>query len=117
MNLSSFLFIGALAGTLCGLLGSGGGIPLLLFLRHVYPSEPHRAFAISVSVMGGLAAVCLLFGDGREVLSLSATAPLIFPSIAGGVIGASLLGHVSASALRILFALICLVGGIRMLFW
>lgn len=115
MNLLSVIGAGALAGLLCGFLGSGGGIPLLLFLRRRHADCPPRAFAVCVTVICALTLVSLLHYGKAEMLSLSAAAPMLVPAAVGGVMGANLLGKLTPSALTVLFALICLIGGGRML--
>lgn len=115
MNLLSVIGAGALAGLLCGFLGSGGGIPLLLFLRRRYAVCPTRAFAVCVTVICALTLVSLLHYRSAGMLSLPEAAPMLLPAAAGGVVGANLLGKLTPRTLTVLFALICLIGGGRML--
>ncbi len=117
MSFGLTLLAGGIAGALCGLLGSGGGIPLLLMLRHFLPEKPRACFAMCVTVMLGLALTTVWQYHREGMLAISASAPMLFPSVAGGVLGAKLLGRVSTKLLGRLFAILCLIGGVRMLFF
>ena len=117
MNLLSVCLLGALAGGLLGLLGSGGGVMLLLILRPRFPHQPHRAFALCVSATAVLAALTLWRYQSAGDIGLLSSAPFLFPAMAGGVIGAQLLGKVPPAHLNLIFALICLIGGVRMVFF
>lgn len=117
MSFGLTLLAGATAGVLCGLLGSGGGIPLLLILRHFLPGKPRENFALCVTVMLGLSLVTLWRYHAAGMLDLSASASMVFPAVAGGVLGAHLLGKIPLAWLGKLFAVLCLIGGVRMLFW
>ena len=115
MNFTVIVFFSALAGLLCGLLGSGGGIPLLLFLHRALPNTPRTCFSLCVTVMTVFASITLWRYWENGALSLSDAAPFFFPSAVGGIIGAHLLGKIDVGRLRLLFALLCLFGGFRML--
>ena len=117
MNFAMTVFSASLAGGICGLLGSGGGIVLLMMLRRLDPDHPRACFATCVTVTIGLALMTVWQYHQKDILNLTAAMPLVFPACAGGILGAKLLGKIDVKWLGRLFSVICLIGGIRMLFW
>ena len=117
MNFAMTVFSAFLAGGICGLLGSGGGIVLLMMLRRLYPDHPRSCFATCVTVTIALALTTIWQYHQKGLFDLRVSMPLIFPSLAGGILGAKLLGKMDVKWLGRLFSLICLIGGIRMLFF
>ena len=116
---SLILFFGAIAGFLNGLLGAGGGIPLVLGLSFVLGKKAtngRRFFTTALAVMLPLSLYSVrryttfLPLDGVQLCVIA------LPALAGGAIGAWLLGHLSASALKRIFATVTALSGIFLLF-
>lgn len=106
---------GALAGAANGLFGGGGGmilVPLLLRWAHV---EEKQAFASSVAVILPLCLVSAGVYWLRGALELGTAFPYLLGGLAGGWLGGKLFRRVSPGALRTVFALFLLYGGIRCL--
>ncbi len=106
--------MGLAAGVLGGGLGVGGGIilvPLLVWVGF----DQHRAHATSLAAIVLIAtAGAISFGLSGEVnLSMGITVGI--GGIVGSVIGATVMHRVSARALTIVFALVLLVAGIRLI--
>lgn len=106
---------GALAGTVNGLFGGGGGVPLMLLLTKRAGLDEKRAFATCVAVILPLcavsAAVLLLRGGVSPVRAL----PYLAGGAAGGWIGGRLFRRVPGAWLRRIFALFLLYGAWRYL--
>ncbi len=113
MNFPSLFLASCLAGGLCGLLGGGGGVPLLLILRRFFPDSPKTAFALCVTLMSILAAVSLIRYAMASALPLHEAASMFFPAAVGGVLGGVLLGKAQSRGWEWIFTLICLIGGVR----
>jgi uncharacterized membrane protein YfcA len=106
---------GVLTGVLSGLLGVGGGIFLVPFLVLVIGLNQHQAQATSLLVvlptaaMGAWALYRRRVGDMRVALRMGLVG--MVGGVAGTALALSLPGHV----LRILFAALMVVVGVRLL--
>ena len=109
--------VGLTAGFCCGLLGSGGGAILLIFLKkNTKETEKNVLFASSSAVILCLSVFCLsfylLFGRIEARFSLSS----LFGAALGGCIGALLLSKLPGRILGKFFSGMLLLGGGLMLF-
>ncbi len=123
------------AGVCNGLLGAAGGILLVAVLpRLTLPGqlsspavavghplgaslERRDILATALAVMLPVSAVSWLFyWLGGVPMELSTVIYLVLPAIAGGLLGAKLLGRIPDAVLRKLFAGLVVVSGLRMLF-
>ena len=119
------LLLGAGAGFINGLLGTGGGIFLVFVLRRLArkakPSDPlareqeRDVFAGALSVMLPISVFSSLHYARAGAMDLGAFSPLILPCIIGGVLGGFLLDRLSVDWLRRLFALLVLCSGVLMI--
>ena len=96
-----------LAGTLNGLLGTGGGIPLWFTVQS--EKNARTAFATASSGILILSAVSLYLHAEKSTLSNDSSVFFLWSALLGGALGAFLLKKVPLSFLRILFA--CLLIG------
>ena len=105
---------GALIGIINGLFGGGGGMIAVPVLGGMlgYPQKQAHATAIAV-----IAPVCAISAAAYIVCGY-ASAAIIIPAavgnMAGGVIGARLLGRLPPVAVNVCFIAVMLVAGIRM---
>ena len=106
---------GAIAGTVSGLFGGGGGIPLVLLLSKWCGLEEKKAFATSLAVIFPACAVSAAVCALSSGLNLSEALPYLLGGLAGGFAGGKLYGNVPVCWLRRLFALFLLYGGVRYL--
>lgn len=107
---------GLLGGFINGLMGGGGGVVIVLLLTGLYGLSAKKAQATALLVILPLtviSAVVYIIGgaDWGNVLSTSAGFTV------GGAVGALLLNKLPSDAVRRIFALLLIAGGIRMLFF
>lgn len=108
-----------LAGAVNGLLGTGGGVILVLYLGRLF-KDKDDAFKSAVAVtllctffMSAVSAAVYLF---RQNVSFSESLPYLLPSVLGGAAGALIFSKIKPSVLNVIFSLLVLWAGIRMLF-
>ena len=121
---TALLCTGLAAGVINGLLGTGGGIIVVLVLTAWYKrlcknSDERHDVAKSVYVTSLLTMLPVsLFSalqyakQGR--LAPAAFAPYLLPALLGGLVGGVVLDRVRLPFLQKLFALLLLVSGVRM---
>jgi uncharacterized membrane protein YfcA len=109
--LVALLAVGALAGTLAGLLGVGGGVLLVPFLVLAVGMSQHEAEATSLLVILPTAVAASWALRRREVGDLPVALGLGAVGAAGAAAGALLALSLPADVLRLLFAvLLALIG-------
>lgn len=119
------LLLGAVAGFINGLLGTGGGIFLVYTLqaiakrRRVGASLAQDAardvYAGALSVMLPISVFSAIQYTRAGALDLKAFSPLILPSVLGGVLGGYLLDRLGVRWLHRLFSLLVLCSGVLMI--
>lgn len=104
---------GALAGSLNGFFGAGGGMVLVPIFIRLVRMEERRAFATSVFVILPLCAV----SAAVYLLKFQINPALFIPYLIGGLLGGAAGGHVfkkiPAALLHRVFGLLLIYGGIR----
>ena len=106
---------GALTGLANGFFGGGGGmivVPLMTFLLHVKAKKAH-ATALAVILPITFISACIYFISGK--FDFNVGVPSGVGVIAGGIVGAWLLGKISAKWLTKIFAAVMLVAGLKAL--
>ena len=115
------LLTGIAAGTINGLLGAGGGIIVILTLgalaRRTGTSAASARDIPAASLLAMLPVSVLsaarYAAAGR--LEVASFAPLLLPTLIGGVVGGILLDRLKLPLLNKLFALLLIISGGRML--
>lgn len=103
------------AGFLNGLLGAGGGVLLYFALGVLCGNDTkENLITTSVSVMF-FSIVSLLFYSGNNTLDISKITTVCLPAAAGGICGALLLKRLPQTAIKQIFSIVLIVGGILML--
>ena len=106
---------GIFTGAANGLFGGGGGMIAVPYLEHIarYPTANAHATAIAVVLPATLtsAVVYLLFGLVPFFILLPVALGVLF----GGVLGAKLLGVLNPKYTAIVFSVLMLIAGVRML--
>ena len=114
-TLIPILLLGGAAGFLNGLLGTGGGIPLVLGLHCLLGKrvvDSKRFFTTALAVMLPLSLYSLAKYRVSSPLSHDVFLFTALPAALGGIAGALLLSHLPASALGRIFATVVLISGI-----
>lgn len=107
---------GIFVGFLNGFFGGGGGmivVPLLIFLLHLEDKKAHATALFIILPISIFSAIVYIVNNDIEILKIIYTG---LGFIAGGIIGAIVLKKINNKVLRIIFSIIMIVAGIRMLF-
>lgn len=118
MNKDKFILIavGIISGILCGLLGVGGGVIIVLYLTHFLHEEQHTAQATAISVIFASAIVSSVIYGLNGVLDRHIITLTLIGSVIGGYCGAKMMKKISDKTLRKIFGAFMLLAGLRMLF-
>ena len=118
-NRSSRIFysilIGGLAGLINGLFGGGGGmivVPMLVFFLGVSTKKSH---ATAILIILPLSIVSGIFYIAFGSMDLSVGIPVSIGVTVGGVVGAFLLDKLSSKWIVVIFSLVMVVAGVKML--
>ena len=108
--------LGGLSGFINGFLGGGGGVLVLATLLAVVKLHQKSAQATALLVILPLtvvsALVYLIQGSVDWLPTLWATLGVV----AGGALGAMLLSKLKGNTAKIIFAVVLIAGGVKMLF-
>lgn len=116
-HLAKGILIGAVAGALNGLFGSGGGLIVVPALKGLMKLDAKKAHATSVAVIGALSIVSAFFYLRGGAVNLMDAVPYLLGGIVGGFLGGKLLAKVSNVWLSRLFGGFMIYAALRMLFW
>ena len=108
------LIVGVAGGFVGGFFGVGGGIALVPLILWVIVSDRHIAHATSLAAIIVIASFGMLgFAvDGR--VDWKVGAGLAIGGIVGAAIGANLMDKMSPAALRLVFSIVLIIAGLRM---
>ena len=109
---AKILGIGGAAGILNGLLGTGGGLLIILALGAVFPE--HDAKDDFVTAMAAMLPLSLLNAIKGSSFAVG-NALYLIPAAIGGIVGAVIAGKLKSQSLRIILAAISAVAGINMI--
>ena len=110
--------LGVLAGFLNGLLGAGGGIPLVMgmdLLLRKRLANGRRIFTTALATMLPLSLFSLRLYNQNSPSSAGTFVATLFPSLIGGVLGALLLGRLPTRVAKRIFATVMALSGILLL--
>lgn len=115
---SPTLLIGAVAGTVNGLLGAGGGIIITYYLSYVLNNDQkseNGVFANAVATMLPISAVSLAIYLFKGYIKINSALLSFLPSaIIGGIAGAFLLTKLKFKTIKTVFAILVTISGIMM---
>ncbi|MFP3913260.1 MAG: sulfite exporter TauE/SafE family protein [Actinomycetota bacterium] len=113
-GLPALALVGVLAGLFSGILGVGGGIVMVPLMVGVLGFDQHRAHATSLAAIVLIAVSgALRFGVAGE-LEWAVGLALGFGGVVGSTLGAHLMHRLSPTALRVVFGVIMILAGARM---
>jgi uncharacterized membrane protein YfcA len=111
--------MGALAGTVNGLLGAGGGIIITYFLSRILTKDQKNengVFANAVATMLPISIVSLLIYITKGYIKVNASLLTLVPSaLIGGILGAFLLTKLHLKTVKIIFSFLVVISGIMMI--
>ena len=111
--------LGLVAGFLNGLLGAGGGIPLVMGLSRLFSKKVangRRFFTTALTVMLPLSLYSIHRYVQKAPLSNDLWKVMLLPALLGGAAGAWLLGKLSTKVIGRIFATVVALSGILLLF-
>ena len=111
-----FLFSALFVGFINGLFGGGGGMLCVPLLKIFLDLEDKEAHATAVLIMALISIPTLIIYITTLTFNLSNALFLSFGVLGGGIIGSFILNKINNKTLNIIFILITLLAGIRMLF-
>ena len=107
----------AASGLINSLLGAGGGILLSLSLpalvKEKFPDRRDVYINAQAAMIPGCALSCLIYSM-RGMVDTVGFSLLAIPAAAGGALGSLLLSRIKSGFIQILFALLVIWSGIRM---
>lgn len=109
------LLSGALAGFLNGFFGAGGGMLLVPLFIWLVKLEDKAAFSSAIAVMLPLSVVSLVVYGLHESLPLRDALPYLLGGAGGGVLAGMLFQKIPARALHLIFGVVILAGGLRLI--
>lgn len=108
---------GLLAGFINGLLGSGGGVLVVLYLTIMAGIGQKKAQATAIAVILPLAVLSsIIYARGGHV-QWPVLWKVSLGGIAGAILGAFLLNKMKGNLLKKMFGVFLVIAGLRMLFW
>ena len=121
MNLTAknkwlLLIFSALAGFINGFLGGGGGVLIVTLLLAVVKLHQKHAQATALLVILPLTVVSAVVYLVRGNVDWEPTMWATLGVVVGGVVGALLLSKIKGNVAKIIFALVLVAGGVKMLF-
>jgi uncharacterized membrane protein YfcA len=110
------LLLGLVGGVIGGFFGIGGGIVLVPLIVYALKGDQHTAHATSLGaiVFISIASMIRYAIDGN--IDVDFGIALGVGAIVGSTIGAGVMHRLSANTLRIVFSVVLIVVGIRMVF-
>lgn len=114
-NKITLLACSALAGIANGFLGGGGGVVVVTLLLSVLKLSQKKAQATALLIILPLTAVSLVVYLVSKPVDWSVVLYSTLGVFVGGTLGALLLNKLQGNTAKIIFALLLLFGGIRMI--
>lgn len=108
--------IGLAVGIVNGLFGSGGGTVLVPCMEKFLKTKPQKAHASAIAVILPLSVISAFLYVNKLSVDIKSLLLVCGGGIAGGFIGAKLLGKISGRWLHIIFGIFMLLGAVRMIF-
>lgn len=110
------VILGLIAGIICGLFGTGGGMILVPAFIYMLKIEPKKARATSLFCMLIMVIVSSIFYYKNNYIEWKVGALCAIGGIGGGYLGAKILKKVPDYVLKIAFTIFIAYYSFRMLF-
>ncbi|MBR2975079.1 MAG: sulfite exporter TauE/SafE family protein [Clostridia bacterium] len=113
---SALVLGGVVAGFINGFLGGGGGVVIVSLLLSVLKLDQKKSQATALLVILPLtvvsAVVYVVYGNVDWRTALFTTIGVV----AGGIVGALLLKKLDSNVVKMIFAIVLILGGVKMFF-
>ncbi len=106
---------GVLSGFMNGLLGSGGGVIIVLYLTLIAKNGQKNSQATAIAVILPLTILSSVIYSYGGYVDWSVLWKVVLGGIAGAFLGAILLNRIKARVLKKLFGVFLVIAGLRML--
>lgn len=116
LNAVKSLSAGLLTGAVSGLFGGGGGMIAVPLLKNFLGYGEKRAHASAILLIAPVCLVSAIVYAANGFFRAEVVIPAAIGSLAGGFVGAKLLGVLPENAIKIIFVVLMLVSGGWMLF-
>ena len=110
------ILCGLMTGSVNGLFGAGGGMVVVPLLKNLLGYEEKRAHATAILIIAPVCAASAIIYLINGYFDAAVTIPAAVGSVAGGLLGASLLNKLPEFVVTIVFVAVMLAAGLRMLF-
>ncbi len=110
------LAVGLGGGLLSGFFGVGGGIVMVPLILWLLKSDRHKAHATSLAAIFIIAFSGVVAYGRNDSIDFAVGLALGVGGLVGATLGAQLMHRMSSDSLRLVFAIILLVAGARMVF-
>lgn len=115
-NIRKYLLVGAISGFVSGFFGAGGGVVLIFALSLLMKNSKKRIFAQTALITASFALVSAVIYQMKGNLPFDTALRYVMPAALGGALGAYLLAKMKLKAVKRVFALTVILGGIIMIF-
>ncbi len=115
-NICKYLLVGAISGFVSGFFGAGGGVVLIFALSLLIKKDNKRIFAQTALITASFAFVSAVMYQIKGNLPFGLALRYIFPAALGGAFGAYLLHRLKLKAVKRIFAITVILGGLIMIF-
>ena len=109
------IFVGGIVGLINGLLGGGGGMICVPTLENVLRLERKKAHATAIAVIFPISLISAYVYVLSGALQTLPMLTIGFGAAFGGILGAYLLKFLPEKVVGMLFSLLMIVAGVRML--
>ncbi len=110
------LAVGLGGGLLSGFFGVGGGIVMVPLILWLLKSDRHKAHATSLAAIFIIAFSGVVEYGRNDSIDFAVGLALGVGGLVGATLGAQMMHRMSSDSLRLVFAIILLVAGARMVF-
>ena len=115
LHIILLLLIGIFAGLMVGMMGVGGGAPVVVLTSLLLGYSQHLAQGTALLVMIPTAAVAAISHYRSGLIEWRWTLVLAAGGVVGALLGSSLALHIHGPVLRYMFALFLVIVGLRMI--
>lgn len=110
------LILGLIIGFINGFWGGGGGMICVPTLSNLLKLEEKKAHATTILIMLPLSIASVIVYLLNNTVNLDSSIYITSGFVVGGVIGAYILSKINNVVLQIIFSVVIIAGGVKLLF-